>query len=260
MSATAAVRLEAVTKSFVGTPVLRGVDLAVEPGEVVAIVGPSGCGKSTLLRLVNGLEIRDGGALRVLGVDVPLGGIAAHPTDRFWLPLRRRIGFVFQSFHLYPHRTALDNVAMAPERVARRERAAAREAAMALLERVGLADRAHAHPRHLSGGQQQRVAIARALAMDPDVLLLDEPTSALDPARTAEVLRVVGDLAAEHARALMIVTHEYGFARDVADRAAFLDEGRVVEVGPARVVLGEPTHERTRAFLRGAGPGPTGPG
>jgi polar amino acid transport system ATP-binding protein len=245
----ASVRFRGVTKRFGDLEVLRGVDLDVAAGEVVALVGPSGGGKSTLLRLVNGLEIRDGGTLEVLGTDVPLGGEASSPAAPFWRPLRRRIGFVFQAFHLYPHKTALENVALAPTKVngVAREDALARAAA--LLDRVGLAEKANARPRQLSGGQQQRVAIARALAMDPAVLLFDEPTSALDPQMTGEVLDVIRDLALRHDRTLLVVTHELGFAREAADRVAFLEAGRILEVGPAAQVLEAPTHPRTRSFL-----------
>ncbi len=238
-----------VTKRFGALEVLRGIDLDVRRGEVLALLGPSGGGKSTLLRLVNGLEVRDAGSLRVLDTDVPLGGPAAAPTDPFWTALRRRIGFVFQAFHLYPHKTALENVTLAPVTVARLDAAAVRERGLALLERVGLAEKADAWPRQLSGGQQQRVAIARALAMEPEMLLFDEPTSALDPEMSAEVIDVMRALAAQHDRTLIVVTHEFGFAREAADRVAFLEHGRILEVGAARDVLERPQHERTRAFF-----------
>jgi ABC-type polar amino acid transport system ATPase subunit len=241
--------LEGVTKRFGDLDVLVGVDLEVRPGEVLALLGPSGGGKSTLLRLLNGLEIRDAGRLRVLGVDVPLGARAARPTDPFWTSLRRRIGFVFQAFHLYPHRTALANVTLAPEKVYGRDPAEARERGLALLARVGLAEKADALPRQLSGGQQQRVAIARALAMDPAILLFDEPTSALDPEMSAEVIDVMRDLAARHDRTLVVVTHEFGFAREAADRVGFLEHGRILEIGAARRILEQPEHPRTKAFF-----------
>ncbi len=243
------VAFRGVTKRFGDLEVLRGIDLDVRPGEVLALLGPSGGGKSTLLRLINGLEVRDGGTLRVLDTDVPLGAPAATPADPFWRGLRQRIGFVFQAFHLYPHKTALENVALAPVTVAGRDADEVREQARALLERVGLAAKADAWPRQLSGGQQQRVAIARALAMEPEILLFDEPTSALDPEMSAEVIDVMRDLAAQHDRTLIVVTHEFGFAREGADRAAFLEHGRILEVGPARDVLERPQHERTRAFF-----------
>jgi polar amino acid transport system ATP-binding protein len=248
--ASPALCFRGVTKRFGDLEVLAGVDLEVSAGEVLALIGPSGGGKSTLLRLVNGLEIRDGGALWVLGTDVPLGAPAAAPEDPWWIALRRRVGFVFQAFHLYPHLTAAENVALALVEVAGRGEQEARERAAALLARVGLAAKARAWPRQLSGGQQQRVAIARALAMDPEVVLFDEPTSALDPEVTGEVLEVIRELAEEHARTLVIVTHEYGFAREAADRVAFLEGGRIVEVGAARQVLEQPVEARTRRFLQ----------
>ena len=246
---TASVVFEGVTKRFGDLEVLAGVDLEVRAGEVLALLGPSGGGKSTLLRLINGLETREGGALRVLDVDVPLGGEAAQPDSPFWTGLRRRIGFVFQAFHLYPHKTALENVTLAPTRVYGRPPAEVLERAKALLERVGLAEKTDSYPRQLSGGQQQRVAIARALAMDPEILLFDEPTSALDPEMSAEVIEVMRALAARHDRTLLVVTHEFGFAREGADRVAFLEHGRILEVGSARQVLESPSHPRTRDFF-----------
>jgi ABC-type polar amino acid transport system ATPase subunit len=243
--ATPPLRLRGVTKRFGATEVLRGVDLDVGRGEVLAILGPSGGGKSTLLRLVNGLEGRDGGELVVLGTPAPLDTA----DDRAWRPLRRRIGFVFQAFHLHPHLTALENVALAPERVAGLARPEAEARAHALLARVGLAEKAGHRPRQLSGGQQQRVAIARALALDPEIVCFDEPTSALDPEVAGEVLDVVRTLARAHERTLLVVTHEIPFAREAADRVAFLAEGRVVEIGPAAEVLSAPRDPRLRRFL-----------
>lgn len=247
--AAASVVLRGVTKRFGDLKVLAGIDLEVRRGEVLALLGPSGGGKSTLLRLVNGLETRDAGALCVLDQDVPLAGAAANPSGPFWTGLRRRIGFVFQAFHLYPHKTALENIVLAPIKVRGVEAEHARERAAALLERVGLAEKADAYPRQLSGGQQQRVAIARALAMDPEILLFDEPTSALDPEMSAEVIDVMRDLAAQHDRTLLVVTHEFGFAREGADRVAFLDHGQILEIGPAAEVLTTPSHPRTCSFL-----------
>ena len=251
--ADSSVEFEGVFKRFGELEVLAGVDLTVRPGEVVALVGPSGGGKSTLLRLINGLETRNAGRLTVLGEDVPLTGEGAAgesgTTDAFWLRLRRRIGFVFQSFHLYPHKTALENVTLAPIHVNDCPPEEARQRAQALLERVGLAEKEGSYPRQLSGGQQQRVAIARALAMDPEILLFDEPTSALDPEMTAEVMDVIRTLALRHDRTLLVVTHEYSFARDAADRVAFLEDGRILEVGPAEKILTNPDHPRTRAFF-----------
>ena len=186
-----AVRFEGVAKRFGDLRVLEGVDLAVRSGEVLALIGPSGAGKSTLLRLVNGLEVRDAGSLHVLGVDVPLE--ETDPHSAFWVALRRRIGFVFQAFHLYPHKTALENCTLAPVKVFGWKTKRAKGRAMELLERVGVADKADSHPRQLSGGQQQRVAIARALMLGPEIVCFDEPTSALDPEMTAEVLDVMRD-------------------------------------------------------------------
>ena len=246
---TVDVALRGVVKRFGAATVLDGLSLEVARGEVLAVLGPSGSGKSTLLRLLNGLEAPDAGEVSVLGAVAPLAAVPEAARERAWLPLRRRVGFVFQAFHLYPHRTALGNVTLAPEKVLGADPDAARAKGLALLARVGLADRADAWPRELSGGQRQRVAIARALATDPEVLLFDEPTSALDPETTGEVLAVMRDLAAEHRRTILVVTHEVRFAREAADRVAFLDGGRVVEVGPAREVLDAPREPRTRAFL-----------
>ena len=244
-----AVAFEGVEKRFGDLVVLDGVDLQIRQGEVLAILGPSGGGKSTLLRLVNGLEIRDGGRLRVLDVDVPSDGPAADPSSPFWVPVRQRIGFVFQAFHLYPHRTALENLTLAPIEAFGWSKERATERAQELLARVGVGDKASARPGNLSGGQQQRVAIARALMMSPEILLFDEPTSALDPEMTAEVLDVMRDLAERHDRTLAVVTHEFAFAREAADRVAFLADGKVLEVGPAQRVLTEAQHPRTRAFF-----------
>ncbi len=238
-----------MVKRFGALEVLSGVDLEVYAGEVVALVGPSGGGKSTLLRLLNGLEVRDAGEMTVLGKVVPAADGGGSISDPFWIPLRRKIGFVFQAFHLYPHKTALENVTLAPVKVNGVAPEAAAKRAASLLERVGLAEKANNYPRQLSGGQQQRVAIARVLAMDPEILLFDEPTSALDPEMTAEVLEVMRALAAEHKRTLMVVTHEYAFAREAADRVAFLQEGRILEIGDAEQVLTNPKDERTRAFF-----------
>jgi ABC-type polar amino acid transport system ATPase subunit len=240
--------MRGIVKRFGALTVLDGFDLTVGRGEVLALIGPSGSGKSTVLRVVNGLEPYDAGSLRVLGESMPPRP-ASHLSESDWLPLRRRIGFVFQAFHLYPHRTALGNVTLAPTVVFHATKRDAEERGRALLERVGLADKVGAYPRELSGGQRQRVAIARALAMDPDILLFDEPTSALDPETIGEVLEVIRGLAAARDRTLMIVTHELGFAREAADRVAFLEHGRVLEIGPPSEVLGAPKHPRTREFL-----------
>jgi len=232
-------------KSFGATPVLAGVDLTISPGEVVAIIGPSGSGKSTLLRCLAGLEPLNSGELTIAGVRA--GGKA--PLAKI---LNGRVGFVFQGFNLFPHRTALENVVEGPVVVRKVPMAEARDKALALLEKVGLADRANAYPAALSGGQQQRCAIARALAMDPEVILFDEPTSALDPELVGEVLAVIRDLAVER-RTMIIVTHQMDFARDVADRTIFMDGGVIVEQGPSRSLLASPREERTRRFLARSG-------
>jgi polar amino acid transport system ATP-binding protein len=231
--------------------VLRGVDLQVRSGEVAVVLGPSGSGKSTLLRTINHLEKVDRGRITVDGELIgyrPSKGGLYELKEREILKQRTRIGFVFQSFNLFPHMTVLENLVEAPVAALRRPRKEAAATASTLLERVGLADRADAYPRQLSGGQQQRVAIARALALRPKLLLFDEPTSALDPELVGEVLDVIKDLA-RTGTTMMIVTHEIGFAREVADTVIFLDSGVVVEHGPPATVLDRPRHERTRAFL-----------
>ncbi|HYQ75720.1 amino acid ABC transporter ATP-binding protein [Cellulomonas sp.] len=252
-------RVQGLAKSYGTLEVLRGVDLEVRPGEVTVILGPSGSGKSTLLRLVNHLERPDRGFValdgEVIGYARRRAGwgprrreVLRELTERDVLRQRTRIGFVFQNFHLFPHLTALENVVEAPVSAQGRPRAEVEAEARALLARVGLADKADARPRQLSGGQQQRVAIARALAVRPALLLFDEPTSALDPELVGEVLGVIRDLAHD-GTTLVIVTHEVAFARDVADTVVFMDDGAVVEQGPAAQVLGSPAHPRTRAFL-----------
>ncbi|MFC9994714.1 amino acid ABC transporter ATP-binding protein [Nocardia sp. NPDC127526] len=246
-----AVELRGVRKSFGAHEVLAGVDLAVRPGEVTVVLGPSGSGKSTLLRTINHLEQVDAGTVRVGGelVGYRRKGNRLHERpEREVLRQRSRIGFVFQNFNLFPHLTALENVALAPVAAQGRPKAEARAEAAELLARVGLADKADQYPRRLSGGQQQRVAIARALALRPEVVLFDEPTSALDPELVGEVLDVIRDLARGGAT-LVIVTHELGFAREVADTVVLMDAGRVVEQGPPEQVLDNPSHPRTKAFL-----------
>ncbi|MGM1060602.1 amino acid ABC transporter ATP-binding protein [Saccharothrix sp. Mg75] len=245
------VELRGVHKSFGDNHVLRGVDLEVRAGEVVVVLGPSGSGKSTLLRAINHLEKVDRGLVSVDGD--PIGyrrrGNKLHELrERDVLRQRTHIGFVFQNFNLFPHLTVLENVVEAPVSALREPVAEVRERARRLLARVGLADKEAAYPRHLSGGQQQRVAIARALALEPKVLLFDEPTSALDPELVGEVLDVVKDLA-RTGTTMVVVTHEVGFAREVADTVVFLDRGVVVEQGPPAEVLDAPAHPRTRAFL-----------
>ena len=247
--AAPAVEMRDVVKRFGDLLVLDRMSLTVARGEVLALIGPSGSVKSTVLRCVNGLEPYDDGSLVVLGTPMPP---RARPgaSEAEWLPLRRRIGFVFQAFHLYPHLTALCNVTLAPTVVARTPRAEAEDRGRSLLARVGLSDKVDAYPRELSGGQRQRVAIARALAMDPEILLFDEPTSALDPEMIGEVLDVIRALAAARDRTLIVVTHELGFAREAADRVAFLEKGRILEIGPPSRVLVSPEHPRTREFLQ----------
>ncbi|MEV7795731.1 amino acid ABC transporter ATP-binding protein [Streptomyces sp. NPDC087512] len=245
------VDIRSVHKSFGTLEVLKGIDLTVRTGEVTVILGPSGSGKSTLLRTVNHLEKADRGTISVDGALIGYrrsGDLLRELPEREVLARRTRIGFVFQNFRLFPHLTVLENITEAPVAALKRPRREATEAARRLLERVGLADKADAYPRHLSGGQQQRVAIARALALEPKLLLFDEPTSALDPELVGEVLEVVGDLARQ-GTTMIVVTHEIGFAREVADTVVFMDDGRIVEQGPPGDVLDRPRHARTRAFL-----------
>ncbi|MEU7526377.1 amino acid ABC transporter ATP-binding protein [Saccharothrix sp. NPDC042600] len=245
------VRAVGVRKSYGSVEVLRGVDLTVAQGQVVCLVGPSGAGKSTFLRCVNHLETIDAGRIWVDGQPVGFrerGGRLYELRERDVARQRRGIGMVFQRFNLFPHRTAVENVAEGPVHVLGVPRREAVEAASALLARVGLADRAGAYPHQLSGGQQQRVAIARALAMRPSLMLFDEPTSALDPELVGEVLDVVADLARE-GMTMVVVTHEIGFARQVADEVVFMVDGTVVESGPPGEVLDNPRETRTRQFL-----------
>ncbi|MGP4114089.1 amino acid ABC transporter ATP-binding protein [Streptomyces sp. 4N509B] len=245
------VKAERVHKSFGLVEVLRGIDLEVQPGEVFCVVGPSGSGKSTFLRCINHLEKISAGRLYVDGHLVGYrqkGSKLYEMREREVAAQRRDIGMVFQRFNLFPHMTAAQNVMEAPIQVKGMRRAEASELAARLLDRVGLADRAHHYPAQLSGGQQQRVAIARALAMEPKLMLFDEPTSALDPELVGEVLDVMRTLA-EEGMTMIVVTHEMGFAREVGDSLVFMDEGVVVETGRPREVLGNPQHERTRAFL-----------
>jgi polar amino acid transport system ATP-binding protein len=242
---------EGVSKSFGSHEVLKSISLEVMPGEVLCLVGPSGSGKSTFLRCINHLEQVNAGRL---AVDGKLVGYREQGDKLYELKpkdaakQRRDIGMVFQRFNLFPHMTALENVMEAPVRVKGVPKAQARARALELLARVGLAERADYYPAHLSGGQQQRVAIARALAMDPKLMLFDEPTSALDPELVGEVLDVMKGLAAS-GMTMIVVTHEMGFAREVADKLVFMDGGVVVEAGDPREVLSNPQHDRTKAFL-----------
>ncbi|MER7142086.1 amino acid ABC transporter ATP-binding protein [Streptomyces xanthochromogenes] len=245
------VEVRSVHKSFGSLEVLRGVDLDVRAGEVTVVLGPSGSGKSTLLRTINHLEKVDSGWITVDGTLVGYrrsGDKLYELREREVLKQRTQIGFVFQNFNLFPHLTVLDNVIEAPVAALKRPRRDAVAAAEKLLARVGLSDKADAYPKQLSGGQQQRVAIARALALEPKLLLFDEPTSALDPELVGEVLDVIKDLAAS-GTTMIVVTHEIGFAREVADTVVFMDDGAIVEQGPPAEVLDAPRHERTRAFL-----------
>lgn len=228
-------------KAFGSHQVLKGIDLDVQEGQVVCIIGPSGSGKSTLLRCVNLLEQPTSGTVHVLGVDITDPNC---DIDK----VRRTIGMVFQQFNLFPHLTVLDNCTVSPRKVLKMSRGAAETEAMIQLEKVGLADRAKSFPAQLSGGQQQRVAIARSLTMSPDLMLFDEPTSALDPELVGDVLSVMRDLATD-GMTMLVVTHEMSFAREVADRVVFMDDGVIVEDGPPRSVISAPQHERTRDFL-----------
>ena len=252
MSGGPMVKAEAVHKSFGRLEVLKGIDLEVQPREVMCVVGPSGSGKSTFLRCINHLEKIDAGRLSVDGELVgyrQVGDRLYELPDREVCKKRSEIGMVFQHFNLFPHMTALENLIEAPIRVKGENRATVVGRARTLLARVGLKEKEGAYPRQLSGGQQQRVAIARALAMDPKLMLFDEPTSALDPELVGEVLDVMRALANDLGMTMIVVTHEMGFAREVGDSLVFMDGGLVVEQGKPREVLANPQHERTRTFL-----------
>ncbi|MCC9203914.1 amino acid ABC transporter ATP-binding protein [Arthrobacter sp. zg-Y769] len=236
-----AIEVRNLHKSFGSNEVLKGIDFHVDQGEVVCVIGPSGSGKSTLLRCVNRLEEPTSGTVLVEGVDIT-------DPDTDLDKVRTRIGMVFQQFNLFPHLNVLRNLTLAQRRAKKRTFEEASKVALKNLAKVGLEDRASAFPAQLSGGQQQRVAIARALSMDPDMMLFDEPTSALDPELVGDVLAVMRQLA-EEGMTMMVVTHEMGFAREVGDRVVFMDGGVVVEQGRPEDVLGNPQHERTRAFL-----------
>jgi len=238
---TAPIEIRALHKSFGDLEVLRGIDFRVETGEVVCVIGRSGSGKSTLLRCINLLEAPTSGQIFVAGVEVT-------DPDVDIDAVRRRVGMVFQQFNLFPHLTVTENLTIAQRRVLGRSRQEAERVAAENLERVGLAPKADAYPSQLSGGQQQRVAIARSLAMGPELMLFDEPTSSLDPELVGDVLGVMR-LLAQDGMTMIVVTHEMSFAREVADRVVFIDDGVILEEGPPEQVVGAPSHERTRAFL-----------
>lgn len=239
--------VEKLTKQFKGQVVLNGIDLEVKEGEVIAIIGPSGSGKTTFLRCLNFLEQPTSGRIKVGDIEID----TSRPINQqqgLVRRLRQHVGFVFQNFNLFPHRTALENVIEGPIVVKKMPRETATALGRKLLERVGLAGKEDSYPRRLSGGQQQRVAIARALAMEPEVILFDEPTSALDPELVGEVLATIRSLAEEN-RTMVIVTHEMSFARDVANRVIFFDKGVIVEQGEAKALFANPKEERTKQFL-----------
>ncbi len=237
-----AIKMKGVRMGFGALEVLRGIDVSLPEGSKTVIIGPSGSGKSTMLRCMNHFEVPTHGTIEVLGQD--LSGLPAKNL----CALRQDVAMVFQNFNLYPHKTVLENLTMAPVALKRLSPACAQELAMKHLEQVGVADKAHMYPNQLSGGQQQRVAIARALTMQPKIMLFDEPTSALDPEMVRGVLDVMTDIARED-MSMVVVTHEMGFARNFADRAIFLDHGIIVEDGTPRQVFDNPHHERTRRFL-----------
>lgn len=239
--------VEKLTKQFKGQVVLNGIDLEVKEGEVIAIIGPSGSGKTTFLRCLNFLEQPTSGRIKVGDIEIDTSKPINQQQSQV-RRLRQHVGFVFQSFNLFPHRTALENVIEGPTVVKKMPREAAVALGRKLLTRVGLAGKEDAYPRRLSGGQQQRVAIARALAMEPEVILFDEPTSALDPELVGEVLATIRSLAEEN-RTMVIVTHEMSFARDVANRVIFFDKGVIVEQGEAKALFANPKEERTKQFL-----------
>lgn len=242
-----AIDVKNLVKKFQGQTVLHGIDLQVEEGEVVAIIGPSGSGKTTLLRCINLLEQPESGSVRVGNITIDATRSVGQQKSAI-RELRQHVGFVFQNFNLFPHRTVLENIIEGPVIVKGEPKEETQARARELLAKVGLSGKENSYPRRLSGGQQQRVAIARALAMRPDVILFDEPTSALDPELVGEVLNTIRQLAQER-RTMVIVTHEMSFARDVADRAIFMDQGRIVEQGAAKTLFAEPQQARTQQFL-----------
>jgi len=235
------ITVKGLCKEFEGLKVLRGIDQHVETGEKLVVIGPSGSGKSTFLRCLNLLETPTSGSIVFDGEEITARGVVINRV-------RRKMGMVFQQFNLFPHKTVLDNITLAPVHLKLMDKAAARERALSLLERVGLTDKAAAYPAQLSGGQKQRVAIVRALAMDPEVMLFDEPTSALDPEMVGEVLDVMKQLALA-GMTMVVVTHEMGFAREVGDRVLFMDEGVIAEEGAPAQIFGSPREKRTQDFL-----------
>jgi polar amino acid transport system ATP-binding protein len=249
VSATSAaiVSVRGLTKSFGPATVLKGINFEVAPSQVSVVIGPSGSGKSTLLRCCNGLEVADGGSIEICGTRLVDRGHLL--PDAELNELRRKVGMVFQSFNLFPHLSVLGNVTIAPRKLCALSKADAEALARRLLDKVGLGDKIDAYPSTLSGGQKQRVAIARALAMQPQVMLFDEPTSALDPELVGDVLQVMKDLANE-GMTMIVVTHEMGFAREVADVVSVMDHGLILESGPPAQIFDQPQHPRTRAFLQ----------
>ena len=234
-------KIENLTKEYEGQKILDGINLEVKKGDVLVVVGPSGCGKSTLLRCINALEPIQGGTIKLQGMDIRKG-------SKNITTLRQKIGMVFQSYELFPHLTVIDNITLAPVKVQKRDKAEVRKEAMELLARVGLADKAKSYPRQLSGGQKQRVAIVRALCMHPEILLFDEVTAALDPEMVREVLDVMLDLA-KQGKTMLIVTHEMQFAKAVADKVIFIDQGKIVEEAAPEEFFGHPKTERAKQFL-----------
>jgi general L-amino acid transport system ATP-binding protein len=244
----AIVEMSGVNKYYGAHHVLKNVDLSVTRGEVVVVIGASGSGKSTLIRCVNGLEMYQTGSLRVDGYHMPVQQDRMLGGEKELAAIRKGVGMVFQQFNLFPHKTVLENITIAPMRVRRKSRKEAENNALRLLERVGLSEHSHKYPGQLSGGQQQRVAIARSLAMEPHLMLFDEPTSALDPEMIGEVLDVMRELAAD-GMTMMIVTHEMGFAREVADRIVYIDHGTILEIGKPDEFFENPKNDRARSFL-----------
>ncbi|SUV97791.1 ABC transporter ATP-binding protein [Bordetella trematum] len=250
-SSTPMIEARGIVKAFGAVTVLEGVSLTLQKGEVVAVIGPSGSGKSTFLRCLNHLETIDRGSIRIEGdtlADDGDGGASRYPAEAEVRRICRKMGMVFQSFNLFPHMTVLQNIIEAPMTVKGLKRDEILPKAEELLRKVGLLNKRDNYPSRLSGGQKQRVAIARALAMEPDIMLFDEPTSALDPELTVEVLRTMRQLAEEH-MTMLVVTHEMGFAREVAHRVIFMDQGRIVEEAPAREFFDSPRHARSQSFL-----------